>query len=214
MKALRNRIGVLKCDLYTFPANLSLATLESIINCDQGNLCPNEVLDGSEKYHSDETIQMLSPPQDYIPNATKDECRDIIYSIETSTITSPITPMTPPDHESSDIIEADLYAKLTLQVRIFLTASEGINYISTEYTLSRQCSTRAGTSPGHRDSTNQLLTSACNLQCGHLQLRHLPIYSTCESLSTAVRGPVLRPLITILNLEVRPVFRQPKHGFF
>ncbi|KAF9252529.1 transcriptional regulator family: Fungal Specific TF [Penicillium roqueforti] len=92
LKALRNRI----------------ATLESIINCDQGNLCPNEVLDGSEKYHSDETIQMLSPPQDYIPNATKDECRDIIYSIETSTITSPITPMTPPDHESSDIIEADL----------------------------------------------------------------------------------------------------------
>ncbi|OQD90221.1 hypothetical protein PENSOL_c060G06651 [Penicillium solitum] len=92
LKALRNRI----------------ATLESIINCDQGNLDPKEVLDGSEKYHSDETAQLLSPPQECIPNVTKTECRDIPYSIEASTITSPITPMTPPDIQSLDILEADL----------------------------------------------------------------------------------------------------------
>ncbi|KAJ5372768.1 hypothetical protein N7517_004774 [Penicillium concentricum] len=81
LKALRNRI----------------ATLESIINRDQGSLGLKEVLDGSEKYHSKETVQILSPPQDYIPNSTNVECRDITYSIETSTINSPvtITPMTP-----------------------------------------------------------------------------------------------------------------------
>ncbi|KAJ6191572.1 hypothetical protein N7519_001593 [Penicillium mononematosum] len=92
LKALRNRI----------------ATLESIINCDQGNLGPKEVLDGNEKYNSDGTAQMLSPPQDYIPNVTKTECHDIPYSIDASAITSPITPMTPPNNESSDMIEADL----------------------------------------------------------------------------------------------------------
>ncbi|KAJ5274241.1 hypothetical protein N7497_004837 [Penicillium chrysogenum] len=92
LKALRNRI----------------ATLESIINCDQGNLGPKEVLDGNEKYNSDETAQMLSPPQDYIPNVMKTECHDIPYSIDASAITSPIIPMTPPNNESSDMIEADL----------------------------------------------------------------------------------------------------------
>ncbi|OQE13693.1 hypothetical protein PENFLA_c044G03093 [Penicillium flavigenum] len=92
LKALRNRI----------------ATLESIINCDQGNLGPKEVLDGNEKYNSHETAQMLSPLQDYIPNVTKTECHDIPYSIDASAITSPITPMTPPINESSDMIEADL----------------------------------------------------------------------------------------------------------
>ncbi|KAJ5592332.1 hypothetical protein N7537_009236 [Penicillium hordei] len=92
LKALRNRI----------------ATLESIINCHQGNLGPKEVLDGSEKYHSDETAQLFSPSEEYIPNPTKSECRDIPCSIEASTITSPITPMTPPEHESLDMIEADL----------------------------------------------------------------------------------------------------------
>ncbi|KAJ5519983.1 transcriptional regulator family: Fungal Specific TF [Penicillium fimorum] len=94
LKALRNRI----------------ATLESIINCDQSNLGPNEVLDGSEKYRTDETVQILSPPQEYILNPTSTECCGITYSIETSTITSPITitPMTPPDQEKSDMIEADL----------------------------------------------------------------------------------------------------------
>ncbi|KAJ5967946.1 hypothetical protein N7501_004194 [Penicillium viridicatum] len=91
LKALRNRI----------------ATLESIINCDQGNLGSKEVLEGSEKYHSDETAQLRSPPQEYNSNSTKTECRDIPYSIE-ATIPSPITPMTPPEHESLDIIEADL----------------------------------------------------------------------------------------------------------
>ncbi|CAI7616311.1 unnamed protein product [Penicillium glandicola] len=89
LKALRNRI----------------ATLESIINADQGNPGPKELFDGSEKHHSDETVQLLSPPQDYI---SKTECRNITYSMGTSTINSPITPMTPPDHESFDIIEADL----------------------------------------------------------------------------------------------------------
>jgi hypothetical protein len=104
---------------------LSSATLESIINCDQGNLGPKEVLDGSEKYHSDETVQILSPPQEYIPNPANAECLDIAYSIEASTINSPITitPMTPPDQEKSDIIEADLYAKSTLRVKTHLTAS-------------------------------------------------------------------------------------------
>ncbi|KAJ5210900.1 hypothetical protein N7491_010715 [Penicillium cf. griseofulvum] len=94
LKALRNRI----------------ATLESIINCDQGSLGPKEGLDGSEKYHSDETVQILSPPQEYIPNPTNAECHDIAYSIEASAINSPITitPMTPPDQDKSDIIEADL----------------------------------------------------------------------------------------------------------
>ncbi|KAJ5154689.1 uncharacterized protein N7500_010128 [Penicillium coprophilum] len=94
LKALRNRI----------------ATLESIINCDQGNLGPKEVSDSSEKYHSDETVQILSPPQEYIPSLTNTECRDITYSIETSTINSPITitPMSPPNQEKPDIIEADL----------------------------------------------------------------------------------------------------------
>ncbi|OQE38642.1 hypothetical protein PENCOP_c008G00693 [Penicillium coprophilum] len=94
LKALRNRI----------------ATLESIINCDQGSLGPKEISDGSEKYHSDETVQVLSPPQEYTPSLTNTECRDITYSIETSTINSPITitPMSPPNQEKSDIIEADL----------------------------------------------------------------------------------------------------------
>ncbi|KAF4771528.1 hypothetical protein HAV15_004347 [Penicillium sp. str.  len=89
LKALRNRI-------------------ESIINCDQGNVHPKEVLGGSDRYHSDETTQLLSPPQECIPNVTKTECRDIPYSSEGSTITLPITPMTPPDIESLDILEADL----------------------------------------------------------------------------------------------------------
>ncbi|KGO75470.1 Transcription factor, fungi [Penicillium italicum] len=92
LKALRNRI----------------ATLENIIKSDQGNLGPKELLNGSEKYHSDETPQLLSPPQEYIPNHTKTECHDIPYSMEASTMTSPIMPITPPDTESSDIIEADL----------------------------------------------------------------------------------------------------------
>lgn len=93
-----------------------LATLESIINCDQGNLDPKEVSDGGEKYHSDETAHLLSPPQECIPNVTKTECRDIPYSIEASTITSPITPITPPDHENLDIIEADLYVTRILRI--------------------------------------------------------------------------------------------------
>ncbi|OQE09056.1 hypothetical protein PENVUL_c007G03771 [Penicillium vulpinum] len=92
LKALRNRI----------------ATLESIINCDQGNVGLTEVLDSSEKYHSEETVEILSPPQEYIANPTNTEYHDITYSIEPSTIASPIAPMTPPDHESSDMIEADL----------------------------------------------------------------------------------------------------------
>ncbi|KAJ9483999.1 hypothetical protein VN97_g9391 [Penicillium thymicola] len=92
LKALRNRI----------------ATLENIINCDQSSL-GSKPLDGSEKHHSDETTQLLSPPHEHIPNPTNTECRDIPYSIEVSTITSPITPMAPPEHESLDIIEADLY---------------------------------------------------------------------------------------------------------
>lgn len=103
--------------IYTFSLLIQfLATLESIINCDQGNLDPKEVLDGSEKYHSDETAQLLSPPQECIPNVTKTECRDIPYSIEASTITSPITPMTPPDIQSLDILEADLYVNCILRV--------------------------------------------------------------------------------------------------
>ena len=93
-----------------------LATLESIINCDQGNLGSKEVLDGSEKYHSDETFQLRSPPQEYNSNPTKTECRDIPYSVEASTITSPITPMTPPEHESLDIIEADLYVNRIIRI--------------------------------------------------------------------------------------------------
>jgi hypothetical protein len=36
------------------------------------------------------------------------------------TITSPIIPMTPPNNESSDMIEADLYAKLTFRIRTYL----------------------------------------------------------------------------------------------
>jgi hypothetical protein len=96
---------------------VSLATLESIINCHQGNLGPKEVLDGSEKYHSDETAQLFTPYEEYIPNPTKSECRDIPCSIEASTITSPITPMTPPEHESLDMIEADLYVDHILQSR-------------------------------------------------------------------------------------------------
>lgn len=93
-----------------------LATLESIINCDQGNVHPKEVLGGSDRYHSDETTQLLSPPQECIPNVTKTECRDIPYSSEGSTITLPITPMTPPDIESLDILEADLYVNRIIRI--------------------------------------------------------------------------------------------------
>ncbi|KAJ5800818.1 transcriptional regulator family: Fungal Specific TF [Penicillium psychrosexuale] len=145
LKALRNRI----------------ATLESIINCDQGNLCPNEILDGSEKYHSDETTQMLSPPQDYIPNATKDECRDIIYSIEASTITSPITPMTPPDHESSDIIEADLVhpvAPMLHQGRYF-SWSQRFNKLASHVCLQFAMWTLAAASSAHLQHMRESLYS-------------------------------------------------------
>lgn len=92
------------------------ATLENIINCDQGILGSKELLDGSEKNHSDETAQLLSPPHEYIPNLTNTECRDTPYSIEVSTITSPITPIAPPEHESLDIIEADLYVNHILRI--------------------------------------------------------------------------------------------------
>ncbi|KGO55387.1 Transcription factor, fungi [Penicillium expansum] len=92
LKALRNRI----------------ATLESIISSDEGNLVPKELLNCSENCHSDEPAQLLSPPHDYIPNPTKTEYHGIPYSIEGSKITSPIIPMTSPDTENSDIIEADL----------------------------------------------------------------------------------------------------------
>ncbi|QQK48293.1 Zn(2)-C6 fungal-type DNA-binding domain [Penicillium digitatum] len=85
LKALRNRI----------------ATLESMINSEQSHLGPEGLLKGNEKYHSEETAQLLSPPQEYIPNHTKTECHEMPYSIETLT-------MTPPDTESADVIEADL----------------------------------------------------------------------------------------------------------
>lgn len=162
---------------------LLLATLESMINSEQSHLGPEGLLKGNEKYHSEETAQLLSPPQEYIPNHTKTECHEMPYSIETLT-------MTPPDTESADVIEADLYGNPPkLQVRIRLTASKGINFILTEYTLSCRCFTKAGTSPGHKDSTNQPLTSACNLPCGHLPQPHLPIYSICGNLSTPERVP-------------------------
>lgn len=166
-----------------------LATLESIINCDQGNVHPKELLDDGDKYHSDETTQLLSLPQECIPNITKTECRDIPYSIEASTINSPITSMTSPDIESLDILEADLYVNCILRIEIYLTPSEATNYISTEYTLSRRCSTRAGIFPGHRALINQLPTSAYNFQCGRWQQPHPPIYSTCGNLFTPVHGP-------------------------
>ncbi|KAJ5510189.1 hypothetical protein N7453_002292 [Penicillium expansum] len=92
LKALRNRI----------------ATLESIISSDEGNLVPKELLNCSENYRSDEPAQLLSPPHDYIPNPTKTEYHGIPYSIEGSKITSPIISMTSLDTENSDIIEADL----------------------------------------------------------------------------------------------------------
>ncbi|KAK4863752.1 hypothetical protein LT330_010487 [Penicillium expansum] len=92
LKALRNRI----------------ATLESIISSDEGNLVPKELLNCSENYHSEEPAQLLSPPHDYIPNPTKTEYHGIPYSVEGSKMTSSIIPMTSPDTENSDIIEADL----------------------------------------------------------------------------------------------------------
>ncbi|KAJ5780362.1 transcriptional regulator family: Fungal Specific TF [Penicillium paradoxum] len=92
LKALRNRI----------------ATLESIINCDQGNSSARDASDGNEKYQSDETVQILSPPEEYIPNAPNSESRDIPYNVGTSPLSTPVTSMTPPDEETSDIIEADL----------------------------------------------------------------------------------------------------------
>lgn len=84
-----------------------LATLESIINC-EGNTESRDVYDGNEPYQSDETTQMLSPPQDYPPSAPAPDCRDISCAVGQSPFNAPITSMTPPDDEISDLIEADL----------------------------------------------------------------------------------------------------------
>jgi len=60
-------------------------------------------LEGSEKYiPEEEARQILSPPQEYALNTIVSETHS---SFEESPSNVPITP---PDQESSDIIEADL----------------------------------------------------------------------------------------------------------
>ncbi|KAJ5124097.1 transcriptional regulator family: Fungal Specific TF [Penicillium bovifimosum] len=90
LKALRNRI----------------ATLESIINCGQANARPKDGF--NEQYHANNTIQMLSPPQEYTPNAASPECHPFSYTVESSSLSTPITPMSSPAHAGFDMVEADL----------------------------------------------------------------------------------------------------------
>lgn len=107
LKALRNRIGL----LIVYPAakcilTWAVATLESIINCDQSNFGEKKLLEGSERYIPEEkTRQALSPPQEYSLNTTVSETHYGSNSFEESPSNVPITP---PDQESSDMIEADL----------------------------------------------------------------------------------------------------------
>ncbi|KAJ5864573.1 uncharacterized protein N7529_006489 [Penicillium soppii] len=90
LKALRNRI----------------ATLESIIKCDKSNLCSKETLELSERcVPENETRQILSAPQGYALNASVSEHYSVSNSFKESFANAPITP---PDQESADIIEADL----------------------------------------------------------------------------------------------------------
>ncbi|CAG8935911.1 unnamed protein product [Penicillium salamii] len=89
LKALRNRI----------------ATLESIINCDQ--LSPKGIPgQGDGCLQIEEISQVLSPPQEYLLTSTMSEVSTISNSFDDS----PILPTTPPDQEKeiSDMIEADL----------------------------------------------------------------------------------------------------------
>ncbi|KAJ5554984.1 transcriptional regulator family: Fungal Specific TF [Penicillium sp. DV-2018c] len=91
LKALRNRI----------------ATLESIINSEKANTCPKDGFNG-EQYHANNSVQMLSPPQDYCSNATSPKCHSYTYTVEPS-LSTPVTPMSSPAHVGFDmVVEADL----------------------------------------------------------------------------------------------------------
>jgi hypothetical protein len=107
LKALRNRIGLLT--VYP-PAQWILtsvvATLESIISCDQSNSGSKALLGESDRHIAKEEMrQTLSPPQEYSLSTTVAETHSVSNSFEESPTNVPITP---PDQESSDLIEADL----------------------------------------------------------------------------------------------------------